>query len=223
MTLEDIGEPIPVGEAKSCAFSSDAARIALGFGSDARCFELWDVKNRKRISRVDHAAPRLSGFNFMRFTPDGKRIVCREWNHGGSVHVYDGVTGELLCFLDTTEGAGLAMSPDSRSIAIGRTDNSIAVWDLVEEKRTALLTGHLYPVHQLAWSPDGKCLASSAGSGSLRLWHVPTSREIGSIDGNSAFRFLEFGSRGGTLYAKVYGGDLKIWKIPSLEETEAGY
>ncbi|MFT4547564.1 MAG: WD40 repeat protein [Pseudoalteromonas tetraodonis] len=217
-TLERIGAPLPVGQATMSAFSPDGSRMSLGFQTDLRRFELWDLNQRKRIARIEDKT-QFRSFNFMQFTPDGTKVICREWNNGGSTHVYDGVTGQLICQLETTEGSGLAISPDSRSIAIGQPDHAIAIWDLIEKKRTAVLTGHLYPVHLITWSPDGNCLASSAGSGSVRLWHVPTSRAIGSIDRHRAFRFLRFDPRGNAIYAKIYGGKLEVWDIPSLAEA----
>lgn len=47
------------------------------------------------------------------------------------------------------------------------------IWDRAAETCTARLTGHTGTVWTLAVSPDGTCLATAGGDGSVRIWSVP--------------------------------------------------
>jgi len=59
-------------------------------------------------------------------------------------------------------------------------------------------------------SPDGRRVATSSLDGSLRLWHGPTWRELGTARQGSIFTYLEIVDGGRTLLAGEYRGDLKV-------------
>ncbi len=64
-----------------------------------------------------------------------------------------------------------AVSPDGRWIASGGLDGIVRIWDADSGAFARALVGHSSYVYGLAWSPDGRHLAS-AGSfdGTVRLW-----------------------------------------------------
>ncbi len=57
----------------------------------------------------------------------------------------------------------------------GSHDGTIAIWDLATRTRVLEMTGHTGPVTNVAWSPDGALLASSADDQTARIWD-PMSR-----------------------------------------------
>ena len=66
-------------------------------------------------------------------------------------------------------------SPDGTRLAVA---GSIGVWlyDVATFREPALLTGHTEVVWSLAFSPDGKTLASGTGNadGTIQLWDTST-------------------------------------------------
>jgi len=69
-------------------------------------------------------------------------------------------------------------------LATGGEDELVRLWDVVSAKEVAVLEGHQVAIRSLAFSPDGKTLASGAGKslvgpqGELRLWDVAGRKEI---------------------------------------------
>jgi WD40 repeat protein len=54
----------------------------------------------------------------------------------------------------------------------------VGIWDVASGAPTAVLRGHSWVVAQIAFSPDGRLLASGSSDGSVRVWDVEAGREI---------------------------------------------
>jgi WD40 repeat protein len=83
----------------------------------------------------------------------------------------------------------VAFSPDGRTLAGGYADNSVKYWDVASGKNTSTVeaaTGFL-GVTSLAFSPNGKILASSSGGEdcTIRLWNVANGMNTGKLIGHS--------------------------------------
>jgi len=63
-------------------------------------------------------------------------------------------------------------------VATGSIDGTIRLWDSATAKPMGTLPGHLEETTDVAFSPDGRTLASVAFQESLKLWHLPTLREV---------------------------------------------
>jgi len=112
------------------------------------------------------AAPSVSRVS-LSLSPDGKRLAG---NGGGtSVRVWDAWSPAAVQELRDDEVThSLAWSPDGRFLACG-TDVGVRLRDAETGLPAALLEGPEEPVTALAFSPDGKTLAS-AGATSLSVW-----------------------------------------------------
>jgi WD40 repeat protein len=80
-----------------------------------------------------------------------------------------------------TDIYSIAISPDSELVASGSgrsyvseevNDDTIYVWRMTDASAQIRFTGNKDSVRSLAWSPDGKLLASGSDDGTVRLWQV---------------------------------------------------
>ncbi len=127
------------------------------------------------------------------FSPDGTRLATHS-NGEGSVKVWDSISGRELLTLSiaprggpgTTIGPRVAFSPDGRCLAaiIG---NTAKVWDAAIGKELLTLTGHSGTVSAVAFSPEGRQLATASLDKTAKLWDAESGREVMTLSGHTDF------------------------------------
>jgi len=67
-----------------------------------------------------------------------------------------------------------AFSPDGKRMASvgGFSDRTVKLWDATQGKLLMFLVGHKATVKSVAFSPDGRLLATGSDDRSARLWDV---------------------------------------------------
>ncbi|MEK7677161.1 MAG: WD40 repeat domain-containing protein [Verrucomicrobiota bacterium] len=117
-----------------------------------------------------------------------------------------------LGFIDFSPNGKLLASTDI-------TERGIHLWEARTGRELGQLSGHRDHTVQVAFSPDGRTLASTGGDGSLKLWHLPTRREVATLLESGAVGPVAF-SPDGTLLIAGVRDEVRIWRAPTLAEID---
>ena len=219
-TLTEVGM-IAEG-AGAIAFSPDGGTLASGSWSD-RTVHLWEVSTQKRVGEL--RLPGQSRVTALNFTLDGNTLAVGYGN--GDIGLWDMSTQQQTALLDTPSSSVsiLAFSPDGKLLASGGSEDlTISLWDVQTQTlvgafeahtHVGTFEGHGHKVRSVAFSPDGKILASGIhGHDIVFLWDVATRSRIALLANNINKKYKGVNSVAfspdGTILAST-GNDGKIW------------
>jgi WD40 repeat protein len=203
-----------VDQVLSMGVSRDGSRIAtvsMNHETSIWTVHLWDAKTHQHLGTIENSTEPVDGaFSSVArvaLSPDGSKVAvgCSK------VSLYDFALCTVIGSLADcgTKVCSLAYSHDGRWIATGSEDGTARLWDTRTLELVRTFGRHAAVVDLVAFSPDGRCLAT-AGSRAIGIWEIDTGSSLNVIEEFDEIKALTF-SPDGTRIA--YGRDDGCVKI----------
>jgi WD40 repeat protein len=236
--LDYYGDPLPPGAVarlgstrfllpdgvRALAFSPDGTVLA---SASNHVVILWDCKTGQPIRRFN-----VDGFDVraISFTATRQILILGgadvgAWpTHGGkdadtTAYLFDPQTGRESRLFKGNSAEVLcgAFAPDLKTIASGSQE--VCIWDRVTGQLVRRIAAHPKGTGSVAFSPDGKLLASTFYTfvEPLRLWDTQTGRLVREFDRSSTEAYCVAFSPNGKILAT--GGDrIRFWDVTTGRE-----
>ncbi|XP_019622302.1 PREDICTED: telomerase protein component 1-like [Branchiostoma belcheri] len=187
-----------VGTSKICSSSADGT------------LSIWDMAGGYRISSLTNHKRRT---NSCCSDPRGKVVVSASWDCTVLIWKVDSDDKKPTTqFRDKRPINCVAFHPEDDKIVTGCWDTTLKVYDTLNKKRVAVIRGHDSSVRDVAYSPNGRHLASAALSGEVKLWSAETGTPVGDLTGHCGqINRLTFSPGGGHLITVGNDHKVKVW------------
>ena len=208
----------PNYEASCLVFSEDGKILACASGLDILLQDAHTGEEKMRLTG------HTWGMHSMVLSPDGN--ILASGSEDMTIRLWDMHTGEHKKTLNGHKHRvySVAFSPDGETLVSGSDDNTIRLWDVDTGETERILTGHagefdvdngpfsVKGVKSVAFSPDGKTLASGGGDNVIHLWDIGTGNRKMTLVGHTNGVFsLAFSPDGETLASGSVDSDIRLW------------
>ena len=203
---------------QSISYSPDGNILASG--SLRGTVWLWDARSGAEIRQLETG--RSESIDSIAFTPDGHHLIAR--TNVSGIFLWDVRTGhrvlELRRIKSTSNVSVVVVSPDGDKFARFE-DGTISAFTIHDRQPVCKIpSGHEGSVWALAFSPDGKTLASCGTGDIVRLWNCHLGEPVGEpLTGHKNLgSSLAFSPDGGFLASGSRDGVVCVWNAQTRQQ-----
>ncbi len=193
-------------------------------GDRAGEIKSWQVETQLELLSV---ASQQSKVNSLAISPDGKTLIS-----GGSdrtIKIWDLALNERSLNLTTTlkihklSVNQVAFNPVESEVKFASvsSDRQVILWGLESPIPLCIFTAHTQAIKTLAFSPDGKLLATAGDDGLIMIWDIDNRQLAQTLSAHrwtiSALAFLRDGH---TLISASWDGNIKFWQVDTGQEID---
>jgi len=227
--LEQQAKQLKAGSIQTLAFSPDGTLLAVG--THDRGLRLWSTVTGQPLD-VIHSAPVSSVI----FGPEGHLLASPP--NKGLLHWTRTSQWKLNRTLGNQESEdpfpdrvlSLAFHPDGQILAAGSgvpsRDGSLTFWNIAKGEQQGVIKAHQDTITGLAFSPDGRRIASSSTDRYIRIHQIDTKELLDQLEGHTSHVLDVAWSADGETIASA-GADhvAKLWTVATRKQkkTEAGF
>jgi RNA polymerase sigma factor (sigma-70 family) len=232
----DPNAPVPDNEHDSCyAISPDGKVFALGKAGNReaeREVQLWELETGVQLNGLKPLKGGVihpANCGELHFTPDSRGLVVftpakslgnNKFEGEQLVTAWNLKTGKQTAKFKAPRPASngrQAVAVSNTTLAIGLEDGGTSLWDLGTGKEQKLATEHKSKEHgagtfAVAFSPDGKALATGGRDHTARVWDLPAGKLRHALTGHHTWiETLAFSPDGKVLAVSGQGGLIRLW------------
>jgi hypothetical protein len=198
-----------------CDFSPDGRQLLVG-GRNGK-IRIWDFE-RSSLSEFDGGVEENVGgvktlgvTNFLLAAWSGPAVRLKIWNFGTRqlVHEFQ-YSGRLISEGDFSRRG---------DFALGHDDGNVTLWNAESGWAQTNFPAHRRAVSGLAFTPDGRTLATGGVEGTAKLWDLATQREMVTLKGHlKSVHALDISPDGNRLATGGGAESVKLWDLRTHQE-----
>lgn len=195
-------------------FSPDGKRL-LSSSADQTA-RVWDVATGKELVKIGN----LGDVTWAYFSTDGKMLITLALT--GTVGLWDAASGKAIRTIATLKEPGFTATilpmADGKTL-VSSDMNVLRFWDMTTGKEVrSVPTTHTDFIYSIAFSPDGKYMATGSGDKTAKIYEAASGKELFTITGHTdPVWFVKFTPDSKTLATGSFDGTVRLWNIPLWE------
>ncbi len=196
----------------SAAFSSDGRMLAVACRTGVT--RLWETESGRHLRDLTGH----EGWHGVHFSGENDTLIALGIN--GTISAWDTARGRTTGPSQLGESANYlslsraVVSPRGATLIWPGDDNNVHRFSLEKRRLLPPLTGHTSDVECVAFSDDGKRIASGAGN-LLRLWDATTCQTVQTFRHTGGVQQVAFALGAQRLVSSSYDRKVWIWDVDS--------